>query len=84
MSEKDLFDSMQRQYVPQRRRNGSKQLNFSRPTLTGWLKMLRKWGLIEQREGDDLRERKIILTDEGIFTARFLMASMADKNDKRK
>lgn len=70
-----LYEKMQQEYVPMRSIGGNKKRNFSRPTMTKWIKQLAEWDLIDVREGRNQREKEIILTDSGRFTAKFIAAT---------
>lgn len=75
MELKSAYCALQEGYIPQRRKDGSRQLNFSRPTMSKWLRQLEAWGLIVLTSSSSLREKNVALTEEGTFTARFLKAS---------
>jgi hypothetical protein len=74
MDLKMAFSLMQERYVPMRSPAGVTKRTFSRPTMTKWLRQLNDWGLIEIKQGRNQREKVVTLSDEGMFTARFLRA----------
>lgn len=75
MSHKDLFNNMKNVYKPLRGINNIAKRNLSRGTLSKWIQDLISWGLVSQEFFKDKKEKKVKITDDGIFTFKFIKSA---------
>jgi hypothetical protein len=70
---KELFTEMEKEYKPLREGDRKAKRNLSRGTLSKWIHDLISWGLVtEEFKKDNKKEKNIKITDDGIFTLKFI------------
>ncbi len=74
--QKILFDKMKKEYKPIKEVNKISKRDLSRGTLSKWIQDLTSWGLITTEYVENSKKEKMIkLTDDGLFTLKFVKAS---------
>lgn len=78
--QKKLYFTMKENYKPLREENKKLKRTLSRGTLSKWIYDLISWGLVsEEYVENSKKEKKIKITDDGIFTLKYIKA--ADKRN---
>lgn len=73
---KELFIAMEKEYMPLREGDRKAKRNLSRGTLSKWIHDLILWGIVtEDFKKDNKKEKKIKITEDGVFTLKFIKAA---------
>jgi hypothetical protein len=73
---KNLYSTMKDAYKPLREENKKLKRTLSRGTLSKWIYDLISWGLVSEEYVENSRkEKKIKITDDGIFTLKYIKAA---------